>query len=200
MAVLPRRCFAYTELAAAGSATVNYRPIHWVGGARCLIEAIVTGKELFALEEKNSSISLLETFKQHRITHASFSPMTLRRLKSILIEEMEKDPEADCGSWFGGLSAISCGGSMVELSMVEFWSKLTGLPFEVFYSATELGGPSIKGNPISAVSRQFDSLLSRVSEDLTSRKRNASGPLCQASKSSSPRETAARFSSEAQEC
>lgn len=152
MVVLPRQCFAYPELAEPGSATINYRPIHWIGGARCLLEAIVTGVKLFTLEEKSASVSILETFRNHRITHMSFSPMTLRRLKLAVISSMEKDPQADYTSLFSGLSKIKCGGSMVESSTMEFWSKLTGRPVEIFYSATELGGPSIKGIPIMAVS------------------------------------------------
>ncbi|RDL35780.1 Uncharacterized protein BP5553_06392 [Venustampulla echinocandica] len=148
MVVLPRRCFAYPELAPLGSATINYRPIHWIGGARCLLEAIVTGVELFTLEEKSISASILEMFQNHKITHMSFSPMTLRRLKSELIARMEEEPETNYASWFSGLSKIKCGGSMVESSAIEFWTTLTGRPIEIFYSATELGGPSIKGIPI----------------------------------------------------
>lgn len=152
MVVLPRLCFAYPELAKRGSATINYRPIHWIGGARCLLEAIVTGMKLFTLEEKSTSAAILETFQNHRITNMSFSPMTLRRLKSMLTNKMEQEPNINFGSWFRALSTIKCGGSMVESSTTEFWSNLTGVPVEIFYSATELGGPSIKGIPIMPVS------------------------------------------------
>lgn len=152
MVVLPRQCFAYPKLSPLGSATINYRPIHWIGGARCLLEAIVTRVELFTMEEKSTSASILETFQNHKITHMSFSPMTLRRLKLELIAKMEKDPETDYASWFSSLSKIKCGGSMVESSTIEFWTALTGRPIEIFYSATELGGPSIKGIPVMTVS------------------------------------------------
>lgn len=152
MVVLPRQCFAYPELAAPGSATINYRPTHWVGGTRCLLKAAVTGVKIHAMDEKSSSDAILETMEKHRITTMSFSPMTLRRLKTVLISKMESSPQVEYASWFSGLTVIRCGGSMVDSSTMEFWSKLTGLPFQIFYSATELGGPSIKGYPTMPVS------------------------------------------------
>jgi malonyl-CoA/methylmalonyl-CoA synthetase len=177
MVVLPRRCFAYTELAEPGSATINYRPIHWIGGVRCLVEAMLTGVKLFTMEEKSTSISILKTLKNHKITSMSFSPMTLRRLKSVLTSKMEEDPQVDYASWFSGLSVIKCGGSMVDSSTMEFWSNLTGLPVEIFYSATELGGPAIKGIPTMPVSSDHRLIDEIVESNCFGRTRL--GPPCQ---------------------
>ncbi|OBT53698.1 hypothetical protein VE04_06328 [Pseudogymnoascus sp. 24MN13] len=154
-AVIPRRCFADPQDVEPGAAAISYNPAHWIGGARSLIGPVLTSKKLYIVAQKAGRAraeAVLEAFRNHRITHAIFTPALLRHMKDILIDQsgnLSDDKKNRCSSYFKGLSAIRCSAGVVEFSTKEFWTDLTGLPFENFYSVTELGGGVTRG--ISAI-------------------------------------------------
>lgn len=160
-AVLPRRCFASTSVQVdePNSTAINYRPCHWLGGAESLIEPMLTGMKLYAIGEKADAEAVLETFKKHRITCASFSPTLLRQIKDLLTDEnaqVPKEEQQECSSYFRGLSIIRCIAGMPELSTIKFWTGMTGLPFENVYGTTELGGAVTRA--ISKIKVRTDSM------------------------------------------
>ncbi|KAM4066050.1 AMP-binding enzyme [Hirsutella rhossiliensis] len=145
--VLPKRCFAYAQLAEPGSAAINYRPGHWIGGARSLIEPVVTGTKLYDLGEKAGADTVLEAFKTHRITHATFTPLVLRQMKDLMTDgsgELSKEGRKKYSNYFKGLPTIRCAAGILGPTTMQFWTDLTGLPFENVYSSTELGGPATR--------------------------------------------------------
>ncbi|KJZ74545.1 hypothetical protein HIM_06141 [Hirsutella minnesotensis 3608] len=146
--VLPRRCYAEAVLAELGSVTISHRPAIWVGGLRDIIVPAVTGIKLFALGEMASAAQVLHAFAQHRITHAAFSPPILRQMKDLLTSRCGEISEEERAKWHGRfkpLGAIRCSASVLEPSAIQFWTHLTGLPFENMYGATELGCIAIRG-------------------------------------------------------
>ncbi len=145
-AILPKTCFTGVDLAEPGEVSVNYRPGHWIGGARTLIMSTIAGREIHSLGEKGSAENVLNAFRSHRITRCAFNPTLLRRMKELLVNEdgiVPEDKRSEYAGWFQGLARLTCSAGMVEPSTQKFWTDLTGLPMYIVYSATELGGPTI---------------------------------------------------------
>lgn len=142
--VLRRRLFSSAPVAKPGSATISYRPIHWLGGAGDIIVAMVTGKKLYALGEKSGAVDMLDTMRDYNITHAVFWPLYLRRIKDIITSQRVEE-RARWPGHFKALGVIRCTSGVLEPSAIQFWTDLTGLPFENRYSATEFGGMVISG-------------------------------------------------------
>lgn len=145
-AVLPRTCFTRVKIDKVGESSINYRPGHWIGGARTLIMSVLSGKILYSLGEKGSAENILLAFQRHRITQAFFNPTLLRRMKELLVGADGKVPDEkrdEYASWFSAMDKFGCSAGMVEPSTMKFWTDLTGLPMYIAYSATELGGPAM---------------------------------------------------------
>ncbi|KAF4504454.1 hypothetical protein G6O67_007904 [Ophiocordyceps sinensis] len=144
-AVLPRRCFSAALPMEPGAVALHYRPANWIGGAASLIQPMLSGNTLYSIRVEAGNAraeAVLEAFRTHRITHARFTPDLLRRMKDLLMGDFSK---GDKGNHFRGLSSIMCSAGMLESSTKDFWTDLTGLPFENIYAATELGGPATRG-------------------------------------------------------
>ena len=153
--ILPRRCFVHSQLAEPGSATINYRAAHWIGGAITLLDPVLTGKKLYALGEKATAETLLEAFQNHRITHATFAPTLLQQMKELLTGqsgELSNENRRKWSGYFKCLSTLRCTAGMVDQSTLQFWTDLTGLQFENLYGATELGGVVTKATSNIGVS------------------------------------------------
>lgn len=145
-AILPRACYTRTKLSQPGKAALNYYPAHWVGGARTLIISVLTGKIVYSLGESGSAKTVLETLKNYRITLMNFTPRLLGQLKQALIDDTGTVPEEkreEYAGWFKGLDEIRCSGGVIDPSSMSFWVDLTGLPFRIIYTGTEMGGPTI---------------------------------------------------------
>ena len=162
--VLPRRCFSGEYAAQSsnpGSASLNYRPGHWIGGAGSLIRPVLSGRELYTTRVKSGKAraeAVLEAFRNHRITHATFSPELLRLMKELLIDQkgdFSEEERRKCASYFEGLSTINCSAGMLESSTKDFWTDLTGLPFKNVFATTELGGAALQGISAIQVSTEF---------------------------------------------
>lgn len=149
--VLRRRLFSGIPGVKPGSTTINYRPIHWLGGAGGIIVAMLTGKKLYALGEKSGAVVLLDALRDYTITHAVFSPPYLRRMKDVITSQGAEE-RAQWRDHFKSLEVIRCTAGVLEPTTVQFWTDLTGLPFENRYSATEFGGMAITGIPTIQVS------------------------------------------------
>ncbi|DAA77519.1 TPA_exp: Adenylate-forming enzyme AfeA [Trichophyton benhamiae CBS 112371] len=152
-ALLPRCALLGTGIREPGSAALVYRPNHWIGGARDIIQSLLSGMKVHSLKTKVQDAraeDVLRAFRTSQITHAAFMPDVLRRMMFLLtchrdlssILQEEKDLWY---SYFKGLSIIKCSGGSLEPPVRDFWIGLTGLPFENFYSSTELGGSAIGG-------------------------------------------------------
>lgn len=140
---LARHCFAPTTLSEPGSTTVSYRPCFWVGGAANLITPMLTGKKLYALRANTTAQELLDAFKGHKITFATFSPWMLKAMKDLLTDEhgtLPEDRRRECTAWFQYLTRLRCSSGMVGQTTAQFWSDLTGHPLENLYAGTEFGG------------------------------------------------------------
>lgn len=145
-AILPRNCFTNVTLANPGEACINYRPGHWIGGARTLIMPMLSGKELYTLGEKGSAKEVLNAFRTHRITQAAFTPTLLRNMRELLINsdgQVPNEKRDEYASWFKALDGLKCSAGMIDHSTLKFWTGLTGLHMYIGYSATELGGLTI---------------------------------------------------------
>lgn len=142
-AVLPKRCFAFQYTAEPGSACINYRPSHWIGGAEGLIEPIVTGSQVHAVKERAGAKEVWEIFRNNKINHVLFTPTLLRVLKEYYTEHLADLPVAEREEFVNGfknLSKISCCSAMIAPSTLRFWKELTEVPFENVYGSTEMGG------------------------------------------------------------
>jgi malonyl-CoA/methylmalonyl-CoA synthetase len=106
----------------------------------------LTGKRVYALGESSSAKTVLETLRDHRITLMNFTPRLLGQLKQALIDGAGTVPEEkrkEYAGWFKGLDEIRCSGGVIDRSSMSFWVDLTGLPFQIIYTGTEMGGPAI---------------------------------------------------------
>lgn len=144
--VLPRICFAELQAVEQGNAVLNHRPGHWIGGARNLIEPVVTGGILVSIGEKvreSRAEAVLHALAKHKITDVFFTPALLRWMKHLLTDEdggLSTRSLSKYSGAFNNLSSIKCTGGVCESSTIEFWKSLTGLPFETTYAGTEMGG------------------------------------------------------------
>ncbi|KAM3448676.1 hypothetical protein MY3296_007568 [Beauveria thailandica] len=141
-AVLPRRSLAVKRLAPAGSASLNHRPGHWIGGADTMIEPILTGHTLHCIGFKATVNEVLQAFVNNRITHAMFAPRSLASLKDAIIGPsgtLSDDVRAKYSDLFRGLPTILSGGNFIDPAVGSFWVDLTGRPLENFYASTECG-------------------------------------------------------------
>ena len=140
--VLRRLCLAQSTLDKPGSAVVNYNESHWLGGTKNVIDGLLTGKMVIALEGPASAGDVLEQFKTHRINNFVFNPALLRGMKQLLVGDRELTPEDQerFSDYFGDLPYFLCIGGLVEKPTMEFWEKVLGLPLQNRYGTTELGG------------------------------------------------------------
>ncbi|KAK5806778.1 hypothetical protein VI817_001036 [Penicillium citrinum] len=159
--VLPRICFAELQAVEQGNAVLNHRPGHWIGGARNLIEPVVTGGILVSIGEKvreSRAEAVLHALAKHKITDVFFTPALLRWMKHLLTDEdggLSTRSLSKYSGAFNNLSSIKCTGGVCESSTIEFWKSLTGLPFETTYAGTEMGGIACRSR--SNVRNAFDS-------------------------------------------
>lgn len=152
-AVLPRCSLLGTGIREPGSAALVYRPNHWIGGARDIIQSLLLGRKVHSLKTKVQDAraeDVLRAFRTSLITHAAFMPDVLRRMMYLLTchRDLSTIPQEEKDIWhsyFKGLSIIKCSGGSLEPPVRDFWVGLTGLPFENFYASTELGGIAIGG-------------------------------------------------------
>ncbi|KAI0123700.1 adenylate-forming enzyme AfeA [Xylariales sp. AK1849] len=145
--VIRRLCLAQSPLEKLGSAVINYNESHWLGGTKILIDALVTGKMVFAPEAPASASDVLEHFKNHRITHFVFNPALLRGMKRLLLgnNELTEETRERFSVYFGSLSYFLCIGGLVEQPTVDFWTEVIGYPFQNRYGTTELAGLTTLG-------------------------------------------------------
>jgi malonyl-CoA/methylmalonyl-CoA synthetase len=157
-AILPRRLFAQVEAAQLGEATFNCRPGHWFGGNRSLLEPVLSGQRVYILPElqgRDRTEAVLGIFRNYRITYAMFTPTLLRDMRDALLMGRQELSKAERDYWhgrFGDLSRIRCATGVVEQSVRQFWTRLSGCPFENNYGSTELGGGALVGLPTMQVS------------------------------------------------
>lgn len=167
-AVLPRRCFSGRQPVDPGTVSLNYRPGHWIGGARSLIGPLLAGKKLYTIRAKLGKARaevVLEAFRDRRINHVSFTPDVLRQIKYLLLEnrsELSEEEKGKYSSYFKGLRTIRCSSGMLESSTKDFWTDLTGLPFENMFAATELGGAATLGKSGQQVSMDLGQLINKT--------------------------------------
>ncbi|CAM1509752.1 Fc.00g000870.m01.CDS01 [Cosmosporella sp. VM-42] len=148
-AVLPKRCFAFQYMAKAGSASINYRPSHWIGGAEGLIEPLVTGAQVHAVKERAGAQEVWEIFKNYEINHVLFTPTLLRTMKEFYVEHITELPHEEREKYINGfrkMSKIACCSAMIAPSTLRFWVDLTGVPFENVYGSTEMGGAAMRAS------------------------------------------------------
>ncbi|EFE37943.1 adenylate-forming enzyme AfeA [Trichophyton verrucosum HKI 0517] len=163
-ALLPRCALLRTGIREPGSTALVYRPNHWIGGARDIIQSLLSGMKIHSLKTKVQDAraeDVLRAFRTTLITHVVFMPDVLRRMMFLLTgdRDLSTIPQEEKDLWqsyFRGLSMIRCSGGSLERSVRDFWMNLTGLPFDNFYSSTELGGLAIGGPSQIYVSPTFE--------------------------------------------
>ncbi|PMB68917.1 Acyl-CoA synthetase family member 3, mitochondrial [Beauveria bassiana] len=153
-AVLPRRSLAVKYLVPAGSASLNHRAGHWIGGADTMIEPILTGHTLHCIGFKATVDEVLQAYVNNRITHAMFAPRVLASLKDTIVGPsgiLSDDVKAKYSDLFRGLPTILCGGNFIDPAVASFWVELTGRPLQNFYASTECGIRGCIGTPVEGV-------------------------------------------------
>ncbi|KAK4031690.1 hypothetical protein C8A01DRAFT_21138 [Parachaetomium inaequale] len=137
--VLPRRCFASPDgVETSDGIAVSHRACNWIAGVNSLVRPILTGKRLHVLGENAGAEGLLTALMRHRFTHVAFTPTLLREMKELILSRGGLLEQYATG--FQGLPSLKCSAAHIEPSLREFWTRLTGLPFENIYSLTETGG------------------------------------------------------------
>ncbi|KAH7140347.1 hypothetical protein B0J13DRAFT_637862 [Dactylonectria estremocensis] len=161
--VLPRRCLVPSDNFEPGCAVVTHRPAHWIGGASAMLHVVLTGKRLHHLGEMAKPESVLAAFRDHQITHCSFTPTLLRKMRECMTGQarhLSEEKRVEYSRYFSSLSILRSVSGTVDQSTVRFWTDLTGLPFQNAYGATEMGCSAIEsmstkegviGTPISGV-------------------------------------------------
>lgn len=146
-AVLPRQCFAYETLADPDSTTISFRPPHWLGGATSLLMPVLRGMKNYILKERADARVIWEVLKENKIISVSFTPTLLRQLKEIYTDELSKLTEVERQRYLDGFKnilKITSGGAMVSPTTRQFWTSLSGKPFENIYISTEIGTVALK--------------------------------------------------------
>ncbi|TQV90869.1 AMP-dependent synthetase/ligase [Cordyceps javanica] len=142
--VLRRYCFAAAPIEQGDGAVVNYNASHWLGGTKNIIDGLLTCKTVFALNTPASSADVLDTFKNHHITHFVFNPALLRGMKQLLLGESEQqlteERRYEISKHFSGITFFLSIGGLVDRDTVDFWTEVLGCPFQNRYGTTELGG------------------------------------------------------------
>ncbi|GAB1318646.1 hypothetical protein MFIFM68171_08856 [Madurella fahalii] len=135
--VLPRSHPSFPDRT-KGGVVLTYRAGHWIAGTQGLIGPVLSGKTLHILQANASAEELLDAMMRYRPTQMLFTPTLLRQMKTLVLAK--GGPPEQYAAGFQGMSAIRCSSAPIEPSLREFWTRLTGLPFENIYGATETGG------------------------------------------------------------
>ncbi|KAH7128998.1 hypothetical protein EDB81DRAFT_808572 [Dactylonectria macrodidyma] len=145
--VLPRRCLVPSDNFVPGCAVVTHRPVHWIGGASSMLSAVLTGKRLHHLGEMAKPELVLAAFRDHRITHCSFTPTLLRKLRETMTGQtgrLSEEKRTEYSRCFRHLSVLRSVSGTVDRSTLGFWADLTRLPFQNAYGGTEMGCSAIE--------------------------------------------------------
>ena len=142
--VLPRTCLSFPDkVADPKGIALSHRACHWIAGTTSLIGSVLSGKTLHVLGEHAGARELLDALQRLDVSQVAFTPTLLRGMKALLLARTGSGSESDMkkvAARFGRLPAIRCSAAPIETSLREFWTDLTGLPFENIYSSTETGG------------------------------------------------------------
>ncbi|KAH6843247.1 hypothetical protein B0I37DRAFT_330943 [Chaetomium sp. MPI-CAGE-AT-0009] len=138
--VLPRSCLGVPDRVetSASGVVVSHRACHWIAGTTSLISPILSGKTLHVLGENATSEDILDALLRLHPTHVCFTPTILREMKALMLSR--GSPLEQYAAGFQNLSQVRCAAAPIEPSLREFWTGLTGLPFENIYGCTEAGG------------------------------------------------------------
>ncbi|POR37072.1 Acyl-CoA synthetase family member 3, mitochondrial [Tolypocladium paradoxum] len=148
-AVLPKQCAVFQQTAEPNSASLCFRPPHWLGGAMSLLIPPLIGMKLYILKERASAESIWKLLKNNRITSASFTPALLRQLKEVYTDKFSSLPTEEQQEYLDGFNAldqINCSGAMISPATRTFWTSMTGRPFQNIYASTECGGAVLATN------------------------------------------------------
>ncbi|KND87442.1 Acyl-CoA synthetase family member 3, mitochondrial [Tolypocladium ophioglossoides CBS 100239] len=147
--VLPKQCSAFQQTAEPNSASLSFRPPHWLGGAMSLLTPPLIGMKLYILKERATPESIWKLLRKNRITSASFTPAFLRQLKEVYTDKLSNLPEEEQQKYLDGFNSlvkIRCDGAMVSPTTRTFWTSMTGRPFQNVYASTESGGTVLETN------------------------------------------------------
>ncbi|KAK3291273.1 uncharacterized protein B0H64DRAFT_367327 [Chaetomium fimeti] len=149
--VLPRSCFGFPDRvgASASGVVVSHRACHWIAGTTSLISPILSGKTLHILGENTTSEDILDALLRLHPTQICFTPTILREMKALVLSR--GGPLEQYAAGFQNLSQVRCAAAPIEPSLREFWTGLTGLPFENIYGCTEAGGVICRAGSIGAL-------------------------------------------------
>lgn len=157
--VLTRKTLSFPDkVETPGGIALSHRACHWIAGTNSLISSVLSGKTLHILNENAGAKELLDAMSRQRFTQVAFTPTLLREMKTLILAS-GNEPERYAAR-FQGLPAIRCSAAPIDQLLRDFWTGLTGLPFENIYSSTETGG--VISRAVGRVNVSFCVFVGRV--------------------------------------
>ncbi|RFU29333.1 hypothetical protein B7463_g7018, partial [Scytalidium lignicola] len=141
--VLPRRRFHWKYIWGQDGNSLAYRPPHWIGGARTLLQPLLSGQRLHILPNRADPETFWKCFRENQIGCIATTPTLLRQLKDYFQQHLSQLPPQDVAEYINGvmrLKEISCSSAMIESSVWKFWRTLCkDVPVCNVYALTEAG-------------------------------------------------------------
>ncbi|KAJ5903493.1 hypothetical protein N7504_005876 [Penicillium tannophilum] len=141
--VFPRRRYHYPSSADYNRVLISYRPPHWVGGLRSLIQPVLQGHAVHILPNRPGPEVFWEYFRKVPFTHMSLNPTSLRELRDYFEKNLSHLPQEDLDKYLQNLrnlNDIASSGAMIEDSTLQFWRDILGKNIiNNSYALTETG-------------------------------------------------------------
>ncbi|KAH8820208.1 hypothetical protein F5884DRAFT_865877 [Xylogone sp. PMI_703] len=141
--VLPRRRFHWKRVKGKSDTTLAYRPPHWIGGARSLLQPVLSGETLYILPNRAGPEVFWGSLREGHISRLSITPTLLRQLKDYYVQhirDLSPDVVAEYVAGVRILKEIACSSAMIDPGTLEFWKDICrNVPICNVYVLTEVG-------------------------------------------------------------
>jgi malonyl-CoA/methylmalonyl-CoA synthetase len=122
---------------------MSFRPPHWIGGMRSLIQPPLQGQRLHIMPNRPSVEQFWRAFRDIPFTQLWLTPTNLRQMKDHFERHLSQRPQDEIDAYIHNLRKLKMLGvssSMIEDSTLSFWKRLLGnTPIINAYALTELG-------------------------------------------------------------
>lgn len=141
--ILARRRFQWSYNLNLDGVIMAYRPPHWVGGLRTLIQPLLQGNRVHILPNRASAEVFWNYLRDIPFTQLSLTPTILRQMKDYFEKNLAYLTQSDVEKYLRyirNVREITCSSAMIEASTLQFWKSILGKDIITnVYALTEAG-------------------------------------------------------------
>ncbi|EKJ71870.1 hypothetical protein NXS19_013828 [Fusarium pseudograminearum] len=143
--VQSRPYFAFGYRPTSQDLVLTLGPAHWIGVLRSTMYSALSGTPQEMIEP--NEVVIWERLRKGGVTILWVSIPLWSRLQQHYYDVLSRLPQADLDLYLEGAKSVqlaSVGGAAPMPSLLRFWRHTIGIPLEVAYGCTELGGPTTR--------------------------------------------------------